>query len=30
MTSKILLDENKQYRFNFSNCEYVLEFHDLA
>lgn len=30
MTSKILLDENKQYRFDFSNCEYVLEFHDLA
>lgn len=20
MTSKILLDENKQYRFDFSNC----------
>lgn len=30
MTQKILLDENKQYKFDFSKCEYVLEFHDLA
>lgn len=30
MDSKIVLDENKEYEFDFSKCEYVLEFHDLA
>lgn len=30
MNSKIVLDENKEYEFDFSKCEYVLEFHDLA
>lgn len=30
MEDKILLDENKAYEFDFSDCEYVLEFHDLA
>ncbi|MGL5753740.1 MAG: hypothetical protein ACRCYC_00230 [Paraclostridium sp.] len=30
MESKIVLDENGMYKFDFSNCEYVLEFHDLA
>lgn len=29
MESKVLLDENKQYRFDFSNSKYVLEIHDL-
>ena len=27
---KILLDENKQYRFDFSNAEYVIDMHELA
>ena len=30
MDNKILLDENGVYKFDFSNCEYVLELHDLA
>ena len=30
MNSKIVLDENKEYEFDFTKCEYVLEFHDLA
>lgn len=30
MNSKILLDENKQYKFDFSNAKYVLDLHELA
>lgn len=30
MNNKILLDENKQYKFDFTNTEYVLELHQLA
>lgn len=30
MNNKVLLDENKQYRFDFSNLEYVWEIHDLT
>ncbi|MCB2340311.1 hypothetical protein [Clostridium estertheticum] len=29
MENKILIDENKKYRFDFSNVEYVLEIHNL-
>lgn len=30
MESKILTDENNQFKFDFTNCKYVLELHDLA
>ena len=30
MESKILTDENNQYKFDFANCKYVIELHDLA
>lgn len=30
MLNKILTDENNQYEFDFSNCKYVMELHDLA
>lgn len=30
MEEKILVEENGIYEFDFSNCEYVLEFHDIA
>lgn len=30
MEDKILLDENKQYSFDFTNTKYVLELHDIA
>lgn len=30
MCNKIVLDENKSFTFDFSKCEYILEFHDLA
>ena len=30
MKQNILLDENNQYKFDFSNCEYVLQINDLA
>lgn len=30
MESKILTDENNQYKFDFTNCKYVMELHDLA
>jgi len=29
MSDKVLFDENKQYRFDFSNLEYVKEPHNL-
>lgn len=30
MKQKILLDENNQYKFDFSNCEYVWQINNLA
>lgn len=30
MVNKILTDENNQYKFDFTNCKYVIELHDLA
>jgi hypothetical protein len=30
MESKILTDENNKFKFDFTNCKYVIEFHDLA
>lgn len=30
MVNKILMDENNQYKFDFTNCKYVIELHDLA
>ncbi|OOM15920.1 hypothetical protein [Clostridium saccharobutylicum] len=30
MESKILTDENNQFKFDFTNCKYVIELHDLA
>lgn len=30
MELKILTDENNQYKFDFTNCKYVIELHDLA
>ncbi len=30
MNNKILLDENKQYKFDFTNTKYALELHELA
>lgn len=30
MSSKILLEENKKYKFDFTNTNYVLELHQLA
>lgn len=29
MENKVLIDENKQYKFDFSDLEYVLEIHNL-
>ena len=30
MELKILTDENNQFKFDFTNCKYVIELHDLA
>ena len=30
MLNKILTDENNQFKFDFTNCKYVLELHELA
>lgn len=30
MSNQVVIDENKEYEFDFSKYEYVLEFHDLA
>ncbi|MCE5219782.1 MAG: hypothetical protein LLF98_00550 [Clostridium sp.] len=30
MESKIVTDENNQFKFDFTNCKYVMELHDLA
>lgn len=29
MLNKILMDENNQYKFDFTDCKYVIELHDL-
>ena len=30
MKNKVLLEENKKYKFDFSDLEYVWEMHDLT
>ncbi len=30
IVNKILTDENNQFKFDFTNCKYVIELHDLA